>query len=265
MKSSLSLVMITKNAEELLEKSLESVQGLVDEIILVDDYSKDRTLEIARKYGANIYLRQERNLGKQKAYGLQKAKGEWILFLDSDEILPPYLKKEILIILKSKVQDLKSNIVAYRIPYQNHFLGRPIHHGGENYEMIRLFKKKHAISHPSLVHEKIEIETGKIERLKHKIYHYSYRSFIQLYTKFTDYAVREAEQKHAKKEKTSLKKIFLYPLHMFWARFIEDKGYKDGIFRLPLDIGFAYMEFLTYLLMLFYSWRISKIKNQISK
>ena len=149
MKSILSLVMITKNAEELLEKSLQSVKGLADEIVLVDDYSKDRTLEIAKKYGAKIYMRRERDLGRQKAYGLQKAKGEWILFLDSDEILSKGLYKEIKIILKSKIQDLKSNLVAYRIPYQNHFLGKLIRHGGENYAMTRLFKKKYAVSYPS--------------------------------------------------------------------------------------------------------------------
>ena len=73
-----------------------------------------------------------------------------------------------------------------------------------------------------------------------------------MFGKFTDYAKREARQKINKGEKSSIKKIVFYPLHMFWARFIKDKGYKDGIFRIPLDVGFAYMEFLTYVLILFY-------------
>lgn len=254
----LSLVTITKNAEELLDKTLESVQGLVDEIVLVDDYSQDRTLEIAKKYNAHIYKRHEKDLGKQKAYGLQKAKNEWILFLDADEMISSGLKKEIHQLLKSRVQNLKSNFVAYRIPYQNYFLGKTINHGGENYVMIRLFNKKYAISHPSLVHEKVEIKKGMVGKLRNKIYHYSYRSLWQMYRKFTDYAVREADQKAKKGESASLEKITLYPLHMFWARFIQDKGYKDGLSRIPLDLGFAYMEFLTYLLLWFYGWRISK-------
>lgn len=259
MHRSLSLVIITKNAEELLGNCLQSVQGLVDEIVLVDDYSKDKTLEIAKKYNARIYKRHNKNLGKQKAYGLQKAKFDWILFLDADEMISKELKKEIISLLncsitKETIQQSNNRTiddVAYYIPYQNHCFGKPVNYGGENYAMVRLFKKAHAISHPSLVHEKVEIKKGGIGRLRNKIYHYSYRSLWQMYRKFTDYAVREAYQKIQKQETASLKKLTLYPLHMFWARFIEDKGYKDGLFRIPLDLGFAYMEFLTYLLMLF--------------
>ncbi len=265
MQLSFSLVIITKNAEELLDNCLQSVQGLVDEIVLVDDYSKDKTLEIAKKYNARIYKHREKNLGKQKAYGLQKTKNEWILFLDADERLSLKLKEEIQSLKNSNFKFKISNYSGYYIPYQNHFLGKPINHGGENYAMIRVFKKTYAISHQSLVHEKIEIREGKVGKLKNKIYHYSYRTFWQMYSKFTDYAVREASQRVNKGESSSLKKLTLYPLHMFWVRFVKDKGYKDGIFRLPLDIGFAYMEFLTYLLLWFYSWRISKIKYQISK
>ncbi len=87
--------------------------------------------------------------------------------------------------------------------------------------------------------------------MRNKILHYSYRSLTQLYKKFSGYAWKEAKRKRQQGERTSAKKIVLYPLHMFWARFIEDKGYQDGFFRIPLDLGFAYMEFLTYFLMLF--------------
>ena len=74
-----------------------------------------------------------------------------------------------------------------------------------------------------------------------------------MYCKFTRYALNDAKQKSIKGEKTSLKKIIMYPMHMFWSRFIEDKGYKDGLFRIPLDLGFAYMEFVTYLFIPFFN------------
>ena len=74
-----------------------------------------------------------------------------------------------------------------------------------------------------------------------------------MYGKFTDYALREAKIKKEKGERTSLRKIFFHPAHMFWARFVEDEGYKDGLFRIPLDLGFAYMEFLTYITLPFIS------------
>ncbi|MBI4226486.1 glycosyltransferase family 2 protein, partial [Candidatus Roizmanbacteria bacterium] len=101
MKSRLSLLMITFNAEELLERSLRSCQGLVEEIVVVDNYSKDKTHDIAQKYGAKIYLNEEDDLGKQRAYGLKKATGDWALVLDSDEIISDELKSEIKLKVKS--------------------------------------------------------------------------------------------------------------------------------------------------------------------
>ncbi len=250
MKSSLSLVVITKNAEELLEKTLESVKGLVDEIVLVDDYSKDKTIEIAKTYVAKTYLHHERDLGKQRKYAVSKATSEWVLILDADEWLSNELFNEIRRILSS-LRSSRMTCSAYYIPFQTHFLGRPLHYGGEHYKKLILFRKDSVAIKPALVHEKYEVTKGKAGILKNKILHYSYRSLGEMFAKFTDYGFRDAEQKIKNGEKTSLRKIFLYPIHMFWARFVEDKGYRDGIFRILLDIGFAYMEFLTYFLMLF--------------
>ena len=244
----LSLLMITKNAEELLEKSLVSCRGLVDEIIAVDNFSKDQTREILKKFGAKIYKHQEEDLGKQRAYGLKKVSNEWVLVLDSDEIISEKLKEEIVSLLHG-FTDLKN---GYLIPFQNHFLGKPINYGGENYKMLRLFRKNSVEIKPSYVHEGFQLKSGKPGLLQNKIYHFSYRSIPQMFSKFTDYSVREAKQKIDRGEKPSLRKIFFYPLHMFWARFIEDKGYKDGLFRIPLDFGFAYMEMMTYVLLWIY-------------
>lgn len=247
MKRKLSVLMITKNSAEILEESLSSIKNLADEIIIVDDFSTDKTTEIAREHKAKIFLHSEEDLGKQKAYGLSKTKGEWIFALDSDEIVSKKLSLEILKRLSEK--NLKYD--GFIISYQNHFLGKKVNFGGENYRILRLFKKTECIINPRLLHEKFEVKGKKISILKNKIYHYSYRSIIQIYKKFTDYGRREAKQKIKNNEKTSAEKIIFYPLHMFWARFFKDNGYKDGLFRLPLDIGFAYMEFLSYFLMLF--------------
>ncbi len=247
----LSLLMITKNSDEHIEKSLKSVRELVDEIVIIDNNSADRTRDIVQSYGAKVIVREDDDLGKQRAYGLNKVTGEWVLVLDADEIVRIELLKEI----KSKLKAQSSLLYCgYFIPFQNHFLGKPIHFGGEDYKMLRLFRKDSVTINNALVHEHFEVK-GKTGTLKNKIYHYSYRSITQIFKKFTDYAIREAKQKRAGGEKTSLKKLTLYPVHMFWARFIKDKGYKDGLFRIPLDIGFAYMEFLTYLLLLFFERR----------
>lgn len=239
--------MITKNAAGVIKKSLESVKELADEIIIVDNYSKDETLNIAKKYSAKIYLNQEKDFGKQKAFGLNKTVNEWILVLDSDEIVSKELRKEIKELLSPK----NIQYDGFYIKYQNHFLGKKIYFGGESYKKLRLFRKLKAVIKPALVHEEFYLKSKNISTLNHKILHHSYRSIPQVYKKFTVYAFKEAKKKIVRDDKTNLEKIFLYPPHMFWSRYIKEKGYKDGIFRIPLDLGFAYMEFLSYLLMIF--------------
>ena len=245
----LSVVIISKNSEDVIQKAFESIKKIADEIILVDQKSKDNTVKIAKKFKAKIFFNTSKDLGKLKRFGVNKATHNLILILDTDERVSKRLEKEIMNIKASPL-----NYDGFVIPFQNHLFGQPIKYGGENYAMLRLFKKEKAHIKDALVHEKVELK-GKIKKLKGKIYHYSYRSLIQMFTKFTNYAIREAKQKFKKRERLTFKKLTAYPLHMFWARYIEDKGYKDGFKRIILDIGFAYMEFLTYLMLLMYKIR----------
>jgi len=250
MKARLSVLIITKNNEDTIGKTLESVKGF-DEIVVVDSCSKDKTREIVHKVlKSKVYKvlsKEFDDIGKQRAYGLKYVIGDWVLILDSDEIVSEELKKEIVKLLNGYIVEK----TAYEIPFQNYFIGRQIKYGGENYKMVRLFRKDALEIKPSVIHNKLITRFGKIGRLKNKIHHYSYRSILQVYKKFTYYAIKTAKIKNKEGEKSSLKKIFLYPVHMFWARFVKDKGYKDGMFRIPLDLGFGYMEFLTYFLLLF--------------
>ncbi|MDO8741736.1 MAG: glycosyltransferase family 2 protein [Candidatus Roizmanbacteria bacterium] len=241
-KGLLSVLMITKNAAETLSKSLASVKKIADEIIIVDSESTDRTVEIAKNYLAKVYIKEFSDIGKQRIFGLSKASSKWILILDCDEIVSKNLMKEI----KSKIENKRIKISGYYIPYQNFFLNKPLQYGGEGYKMLRLFRRVKLSIKPSLVHNRIEVKDHRVGYLKGKIFHHSYRSIFQMFKKFTDYGIRTAKEKYLAGEKSSLKKVFLYPPHLFWSRFITDKGHEDGLFRIPLDLGFAYMEFMTY-------------------
>lgn len=241
----ISVIIITKNSSDVLQRALESVRNLADELIVVDAYSNDGTRDIAQKYSARVYLREDKDLGEQKAYALEKAQGTWILSLDSDEIVTPELREEIRTIVSRQETDK----YGYLIPYKNFVFGRGVQHGGESYKMLRLFKKTHGNITPSLIHERFELVSGTPGVLKNPIIHNSYRSLPQIFAKFTNYGRREAQRKYRENEDISIKKIILYPVHMFWARFIKDKGYRDGFFRIPVDLGYAYMEWLTYVLL----------------
>lgn len=271
MSAKLSVLMITKNAAETLEKSLASIKKIADEIIIVDSMSTDRTVEIAKNYLAKVYVKEFTDIGKQRIFGFSKAKGKWVLILDCDEIVSEKLMKEI----RSKIactpklqrrsENCKLKINAYYIPYQNFFLNMPLQFGGEDYKMLRLFRRIKLNIEPSLVHNKIEIKDEKIGYLKGKIFHHSYRSLPQMFGKFTDYGIRMAKEKFLSGEKSSFKKIFIYPIHMFWARFIEDKGFEDGLFRIPLDLGFAYMEFVTYVTLAIMSFQSRRFGSPSSR
>src|SRR3989339_1958188 len=118
MSAKLSVLMITKNAAETLEKSLASVKKIAGEIIVVDSKSTDRTVEIAKNYLAKVYIKEFFDIGKQRLFCLSKATGKWILILDADEIVSERLMKEI----KSKIENTRIKIAGYFIPYQNFFL-----------------------------------------------------------------------------------------------------------------------------------------------
>lgn len=241
----LSCYLIVKNADQTLNRTLNSVRNLADEIVVVDDGSTDSSRKIAEKHGARVISFIHPSEGEKRKFALEQCKGDWILCLDADEVIPHELADEIRSAIETKEYD------GYLIPYQNYFLGHELHYGGENYSFMRLFQKSKAGLENTPIHAFHTIPSKKVGTLKQKMHHYSYRSLWQVYSKFTNYAVREAHKKLVNGESTSLKKITMYPSHMFWARFVKDKGYKDGIIRIPLDLGFAYMEWLTYVLMFF--------------
>jgi glycosyltransferase involved in cell wall biosynthesis len=246
MSVTLSCCLIAKNAEATLPRTLSSLRGIADEIILVDDGSSDATREIGERYDAHVLHYSHPSEGAKRIEGLHHVSGDWVLVLDTDEEVPGDLREEIRKILRDPhARD------CYDIPFRNFFLGRPMNHGGEYYSQMRLFRRNRASVVDTPIHAYYDPIPGATRAATNaKLNHYSYRSLTQLFGKFTDYARREATRKAEAGERTGLKKLTMYPAHMFWARFVEDKGYRDGIFRIPLDLAFAYMEFMTYWYML---------------
>ena len=243
--TSLGVSIITKNAQQTLGATLKSVNGWVEEIVIVDDYSTDNTQAIAHKFTRQFIQHRYEGEGAQRSYALAKMSTDWVLILDADEVVPLNLKKEIQTTIKTTLQD------GFRIPIQSHLFGKPIHYGGEDYKKLILFRRKNGYSTKDEIHAHYNLHKGEVGELKHKLNHYSYLSMRQMFLKFTSYSYRLARQKKQQGEKTSFKKICCYGPHMFYARYIKAQGYKDGYSRLFLDILYSYMESLTYFLMLF--------------
>lgn len=241
----IALIVIMKDAEETLERTLQSTKDLIDDYVIIDNGSSDKSREIASRYTKKIYINSSNSEEVLRKFSLEKVQYNWVLVLDSDEVLTPDLVEEI----KKVVKDSKYS--GYYIPQQKFIFQTPINYGGENYSLLRLFMKDKVYITTGLIHAHYEISNAKISELKNKLLHYSYRSISQLFTKFTRYAQIDAIIKYNKGERSSIKKIITYPLHMFYVRYIKEEGYKDPFIRIILDLAFAYMEFMTYFLLLF--------------
>lgn len=243
MTDKLSILIITKNAAETLERTLKNVKTLTDKIIVIDDYSTDTTLEIAQKYMCRIVRNHCYDFGNQRAFALTQVSTEWTLVLDSDEVLTTKNKQEIEEAISKHEHD------GYYLQFRNHLFGKKLTHG-ELHKKLVLFKTQQATSPQNYIHEQYHVK-GTIGELSSEVLHFSYRSIQQIAMKFLDYSIRQAKQYKKEKKQYGLRELLLNPLHMFYSRFILDGGYKDGFLRIILDIAFAKMEFLSYALIPF--------------
>src|SRR3989344_1081897 len=168
----LSVVISAYNEEKNIKDCIDSLRDLADEIIVVDNSSTDKTAEIAKKLGANIFTQENdpSRIDLQKNFGFSKATCDWILSLDADERVTPELTSEI----KSNIQHPTSNIQGYEIPRKNIIFGKWIEHTGwyPDYQ-LRLFKKGKGKFEEKHVHEMIKLE-GEPGKLVSPIIHYNY-------------------------------------------------------------------------------------------
>ena len=233
----ISVVMITKNAEKYLAKSLDSVKDISEEIIIVDSGSKDKTKKIAKKYGAKVIDKKWQGFAKQKNYAISCAKNNWVLSLDADEILDDELKKEILDIDYNKYD-------GFYIPRKNFFAGKQVKHCGwyPDYQ-LRLFKKNKMRFAELDVHEKVAPK-GNIKKLRNSMIHYTYDSDEQYFRKIAKYTDLDAKILYNKKRKWSVLYQFGKPIKEFWHCYITQSGYLDGFLGIKICCLNSYYRWL---------------------
>jgi len=246
----ISVAMATFNEESNLDRSLRSVKEWVDEIVIFDGLSSDKTREIAKKYGARVFKTVNPlifHINKQKA--IDRCLGNWILQLDADEVVSMELKKEIKEVIDG---GSKTNLAGYWVPRKNFFLGRWLKKTGQYPDpVIRLFKRGRGRLPCRSVHEQIKID-GNVGRLKGHLLHYPFPSFSEYLNKSNRYSTLFAHEMLGKGEIPSLFG-FLKAKYRLWRNFfIRDfrcKGFMDGfpgfVFSLysGLDQIAAYVKF----------------------
>jgi (heptosyl)LPS beta-1,4-glucosyltransferase len=218
----ISAVIIALNEEENLERCLNSIKW-VDEIIVIDSGSTDRTKEIALKAGARVYDVEWKGFGQAKKYGVSMAKGAWILSLDADEEITPGLAEEIQATLRDG-----DTFPAYYMPRRTMFLGRWISHCGWYPDrVLRLFLKSRANFNEATVHEKV-IFDDPAGYLKNEIRHYSYPTLEHYLRKFNRYTTLGAEEACRSGKKGGWLALLIKPPAAFFKHYIARQGFRDG-------------------------------------
>ncbi|MDH5182540.1 MAG: glycosyltransferase family 2 protein [Gammaproteobacteria bacterium] len=209
-RASLSVIIICKNEERVISETLHSVYNWADEIIVLDSGSKDRTVEISKKYTEHVYETDWPGYGRQKNRALEKATCEWILSVDADEVVTDRLKIEI-----DQVLSHNSKYNGYKIPVKLFYFGKYIRSVLKRKPLI-LFKRGFGGFTEPAVHEAVRV-TGRTSKIsKGCILHNSYESLPHQLEKLNKYAVLSATDKHKNNISTTLSSAFI---HSIWALF----------------------------------------------
>ena len=220
----LSVILITRNEEANLADCLASLEGIAQQIVVVDTNSSDRTLEIAKSYGAAIAQPPDwPGFGPQKNRALDLATGEWVLSLDADERLTPALKSEIVTAIHHS-----AHVDCFAIPRLSWYCGRFIRHSGWNPDYVdRLFKRGSARFSDDLVHERL-ITSGQVAKLENPMLHYSFMNYSQVLQKIDRYSTASAEQAFAQGKTSTPLKAVLHGAWSFFRTYFLRAGFLDG-------------------------------------
>lgn len=263
----LSVVIITFNEEANIGRTLASVQPLVTdgkgEIIIVDSGSTDRTVEIAKSFGAKVFVEEWKGFAAQKNSAIDKAQGDWILSLDADEEVErdlgqlirfvtsetkPHPKKELLTAMGVTIP--RGDASGYWMRRRNKFLGRCIEHGGFWPDLkLRLFRRSAGRFESRLVHEDAIVDGKTGHLLSGALIHHSYPTLSDYIEHMNRYSSLGAEMVVAKGPvRFSFMNIVLRPLFTFIYNYFFRLGFLDGREGLLLHLYHA----------VYVSWKYAK-------
>lgn len=236
----LTVIIPTYNESHNIEEVLKSV-NFADEIMIVDSYSTDNTVELAKKHTNFIIQREYQYSASQKNWAIPQATHNWVLLVDADERVTPELKSEIIEILKESSINNKD---GYWIPRTSQFMGKNVRFGGWNDKVIRLFKKESKYEDKQ-VHAEI-IDNGNIGKLKSKLYHNTYITFDKHIEKLNRYAWLQANDYNKKTGTLTPFHFVVKPCWRFFKHYIIQGGFRDGAVGLVIAYNHSYAVFMRY-------------------
>ncbi|MES2778056.1 MAG: glycosyltransferase family 2 protein [Bacteroidota bacterium] len=220
----ISATIISFNEASRIEDCLKSLQGVADEIIIIDNGSTDGTQQLAQNLGAVVYQQDWLGYGPQKNFAIAKTNNDWILQVDCDERLDETLRQAIIALKKTSMKG------AYEIAFLHNYYGKFIRHGLQSSDKkMRLWNKQDFIWDDKHVHESLQMPAGfLVTRLPGRILHYSYSSLEHHIAKSNRYSSEGAAQLYRKGKKNYWWKIWLSPAFTFINAYFFRLGLLDG-------------------------------------
>ncbi len=255
MKQKLTAIIPTGNEEHNIEAAIHSV-SFADEVMVVDSYSTDRTVELAQQFDIRLLQREYEHSASQKNWAIPQASHEWILLLDADERVTPDLRAEI-----EKILTEENTKDAYWIYRQNYLMGRKLNYSGwQGDKVIRLFRKSKSRYENKHVHAEVLVD-GSVGYLKNKLQHYTYKSLEHMLFKADRYTSWGAYDRVKRVKKVGAYQLLVKPAFTFFKKYFLQLGILDGKVGFILAAHSSYYIFLRSLKI----WRIHEgepIKKQ---
>jgi len=239
MTGTVTAVILTKNEEINIERCLKSLVWC-DEIIVIDDFSIDTTVKIARKYTDRIFIHDMGgNFAEQRNFGISKAKGDWILFVDADEEVSLSLQYEITNLIGNQF-----NVqIGFYIKRIDEMWGRKLFHGEVGNSVLLRLAQKNTGKWIGRVHEVWQVK-GKTGKLRNPLYHYPHPNITSFLQKINQYSSLRAQELYEKKANITFWQIIIYPKAKFFYNYILKVGFLDGISGLVVALMMSFHSFL---------------------
>lgn len=238
----ISAVIITFNEEKKIAACLASLQGVADEIVVLDSFSTDKTPDICKQYGVKFFQQAWAGYGQQKNDAVAKATHDFILSLDADEVLSTTLQKNI---LSRKKEGLEG---VYRFNRLNIFYGYALKYGPTQPDrIIRLYNRRLAQWSLRDVHETLELVVNtKMHGLKGNLEHNSKESLQDFISTINKYSTLSAEYYYSKGKRSNIFKVLISPAFTFFNGYFFRLGFLDGMPGLIMAVTISLETFLKY-------------------
>ena len=236
----ISVTVITLNEEKNIERCLKSLQW-ADEIVVLDSFSTDRTVEICRQYTEKVYQEKWQGYGKQKNFCADRTSHRWVLNIDADEVVSPECAKAI----RKELENAQEHPL-YQFPRKNFFGNHWVRFGGWYPDKIsRLYDKTKISFKESRVHEKLTPCNGS-GFISEPLLHYSYEGLADYMDRLNRYSSLFAEEKRHSGWTAGCAHLYLRPPLTFFKNFIVRQGFREGFLGMFLALAAAFYTYLKY-------------------